>query len=113
MTSDSKNDDRTQEINFPREESLTVEIYGSKFPVKGKIDPDFINRIADYVNEKMMEVGANMPSTVALDKIAIMTALNIAGELFQMREKYHSAEGIIRDHSDNLIKMIDDSMKQT
>lgn len=106
-----KKDNRTREIEFPREESLTVDIYGQKFPVRGKIDPDFINRIADYVNEKMMEVGANMPSAAALDKIAIMAALNIAGELFQLRSEYESAESDIRDQSETLINLIDETLK--
>lgn len=106
-----KKDNQTREIEFPREESLTVDIYGQKFPVKGKIDPDFINRIADYVNEKMMEVGANMPSAAAIDKIAIMAALNIAGDLFQLKGQYETAESDIREQSDNLINLIDETLK--
>ena len=105
-------DPNTVEMEFPEDKPLRVTIYGQEFPLKGK-DPEFIHRVADYVNEKMMEVGANMPGSTAIDKVAIIAALNIAGELFQLKQDNQSIEEYIQSHSESLIKSIDDHLNIT
>jgi cell division protein ZapA (FtsZ GTPase activity inhibitor) len=105
-------DPNTVELEFPEAKHLKVNIYGQEFPLKGK-DPEFIHKVAEYVNDKMMEVGANMPGSTALDKIAIIAALNIAGELFQMKQNNQSVEDYIQKHSESLITVIDDFLKST
>jgi len=105
-------DPNTVEMEFPEDKPLRVTIYGQEFPLKGK-DPEFIHRVADYVNEKMMEVGANMPGSTAIDKVAIIAALNIAGELFQLKQDNQSIEEYIQNHSESLIKCIDDHLNIT
>jgi cell division protein ZapA (FtsZ GTPase activity inhibitor) len=102
-------DHDTVELEFPEDKPLKVNIYGLEFPLKGN-DPAFIHKVADYVNEKMMETGANMPGAVSVDKIAIITALNIAGELFQMKQDNQSVEEYIQSHSESLVKLIDDHL---
>ncbi len=92
-------DPNTVELEFPEDKPTKVTIYGQQFPLKGK-DPDFIHKVADYVNEKMMEVGANMPGSTAVDKVAIIAALNIAGELFQLKQSNQSIEEYIQTHSE-------------
>ncbi|MDZ7821182.1 MAG: cell division protein ZapA [Candidatus Marinimicrobia bacterium] len=103
-------DPNTVELEFPEEKPVKVNIYGQEFPLRGK-DSQFIRKVADYVNEKMLEVGANMPGTTAVDKIAIIAALNIAGELFQMKQDNQSVEEYIQSHSESLIKCIDEHLE--
>jgi len=105
-------DPNTVELEFPEDKPLKVTIYGQEFPLKGK-DPEFILKVADFVNEKMMEVGANMPGTTTIDKVAIIAALNIAGELFQLKQDNQSIEEYIQNHSESLIKSIDDHLNIT
>lgn len=105
-------DPNTVELEFPKEKPLKVNIYGQEFPLKGK-DPDFIQKVAAYVDEKMMEVGANMPGTTTIEKVAIIAALNIAGELYQLKQDNQSIEEYIQDHSESLIKLIDDHLNKT
>ena len=62
-----------------------ITIYGKTYNIKtdlSKINPQ---DLADYVDEKMHELssGKTKPSTIDL---AILTALNIAGELFKIKE---------------------------
>lgn len=102
-------DPNTVELEFPEDKPLKVTIYGQEFPLKGK-DPDLILKVASYVDEKMMEVGANMPGTTTIDKVAIIAALNIAGELFQLKQDNQSIEDYIQNHSESLIKLIDDHL---
>jgi len=61
-----------------------ITVYGKTYNIKtdlAKVNPQ---DLADYVNEKMHELssGKSKPSTIDL---AILTALNIAGELFALK----------------------------
>jgi cell division protein ZapA (FtsZ GTPase activity inhibitor) len=105
-------DPNTVELEFPEDKPLKVTIYGQEFPLKGK-DPDFIHKVADYVDGKMKEVGANMPGSTTIDKVAIIAALNIAGELIQLKQDSQSVEEYIQNHSESLIKLIDDHLNNT
>ena len=65
---------------------LKVMIYGTEYPIKGITDPEYIKKVAKYVDEKMKEIN----QTISIDsslKVAILAALNITDELFREREK--------------------------
>ena len=66
--------------------SVTVEIFGHEYKIKGDADPEYMAEIARYVDGKMKEVAKGAP-VGSLAKIGILAALNIAEELFRMREE--------------------------
>ena len=61
-----------------------ITIYGKTYNIKADLSKVNPQDLADYVDEKMRELSSgNMkPSTIDL---AILTALNIAGELFEVK----------------------------
>jgi len=61
--------------------------------------------VADYVNRKMMEIYRKLP-LASYKKIAVLAALNIAEELFLLREK-ESANEIVTGKIDQIIAKID------
>ena len=66
--------------------SVTVEIFGHEYRIKGEADPEYVMLIARYVDSKMREVAQGTP-VGSLAKIGILAALNIADELFKEREE--------------------------
>ena len=64
--------------------SVKVNIFGTDYPIKGDADPEYVEKIAQYVDEKMREVSRylSLPSTT---KVAILAAMNITDELFKER----------------------------
>ena len=65
--------------------NFKVYIFGSEYTLKAESEDSDILRIAAYVDQKMREIHTvkmNRP----LHQIAILTALNIAEELFQQRQ---------------------------
>jgi cell division protein ZapA len=64
--------------------SISVEIFGHEYRIKGDADPDYMAQIAGFVDTKMKEV-AQGASAGSLAKIGILAALNIADELFKER----------------------------
>jgi cell division protein ZapA len=71
---------------------IKVEIFGNEYRIKGQADAEYVRKVAAYVDEKMRQI-AQMSATGAVSKIAILTAINIADELFRERlERQHAAE---------------------
>lgn len=64
---------------------LRVNIFGTDYPLKVSANVEYVQRIAEYVDEKMREVQGAKPNR-PLHQIAILAALNIADELLQQRE---------------------------
>jgi len=65
---------------------VKVKIFGSEYPIKGDSNVDYIQKIATFVNDKMVEIDKTLSLKSSL-KVAILAALNIADELFQEREE--------------------------
>ncbi len=69
---------------------IKVEIFGNEYRIKGQADAEYVKRVAAYVDEKMRQI-SQMSVTGAVSKIAILTAINIADELFRERQEREKA----------------------
>jgi len=63
---------------------VKVNIFGTEYPIKGDSDVDYIQDVASYVNNKMIEIEKSLTVKSSL-KVAILAALNIADELYRER----------------------------
>jgi cell division protein ZapA (FtsZ GTPase activity inhibitor) len=62
---------------------ITVEIMGTRLQLRGGEDPERVMCVADYVKE-MVEDLANRAPTAPSIQIALLTAINIADELYEV-----------------------------
>ena len=89
--------------------STAVEIFGQTYNVRGEGDPDYLTELGRFVDTRMREVAAQVP-TVDPMKIAILAALNIADEFSRYRKQREDAAGIwierTEEISDRLSKVI-------
>ena len=69
-----------------REKTVRVTVFGQEYAIKGGVDADYIREVAASVDTRMRESQAAQPSKPPL-KIAILTALNMADELFTCRRE--------------------------
>ena len=69
-----------------RFKSTSVQIFGSDYHVRSDADPEYIRDLAAYVDAKMQEIATDQ-SLVTSTKVAILTAIHIADELFQERRQ--------------------------
>jgi cell division protein ZapA len=67
-------------------QSTRVVIFGSEYSIKADVDVETTRKVARYVNSKMAEIHENIASRDNV-KIAVLSALNIAGELFELKDK--------------------------
>jgi cell division protein ZapA len=63
---------------------VPVEIYGQTYNLRGEGDTSYITDLAAFVDRKMREVSDNTATVDSL-KVAILAALNIADEHFQIK----------------------------
>jgi cell division protein ZapA len=74
---------------------VPVEIQGQRYPIRSVLDPEYVARLALYVDEKMKAAADSTPTGDSL-RLAVLAALNIADELFRARD------GAPPDHSELL-----------
>ena len=65
---------------------VEIKVFGQTYTVKSDADEGHIQKVAQFVNEKMEEVVKNTKSVSTLN-VAILTALNLADDLVKEREK--------------------------
>lgn len=72
---------------------VQVDIFGSQYTIKrGSGDPEYIARVAAYVDQKMREINERLP-VASVSRVAVLASLNLADELFKERE------GVTRDQA--------------
>ena len=65
---------------------VNVDIFSSQYTIKkGSEDSDYIVRVAAYVDQKMREINEKLP-VASVAKVAVLTSLNLADELFKERD---------------------------
>ena len=69
-----------------KDQVAKVVIFGEEYTVRSSDDTEYVLNVAEYVDKKMREIAAKNKS-MSPNKIAILTALNLAGELFDLKRK--------------------------
>jgi len=88
---------------------VKVNIFGQAYTIKGEASPEYILGLADYLNKKMAEVSANISNGTPA-QVAILAALNIADEYFQLRDLKGGNYSAIEEKTNKLIAMLDEGL---
>ena len=91
--------------------SVKVQIFGAEYRIRGDADPESIEEIAHYVDSKMGEVSAATSVSSSL-KVAILAALNIAGELFREREDRNRLLAQVHERAEELKNSLDSELEE-
>ncbi|MBM4137703.1 MAG: cell division protein ZapA [Nitrospira sp.] len=86
--------------------SVEVYILGQKYTIKGDAPEEHIRKLASYVDEKLKEV-YNSSSNIAPVKASILAALNIADELFKLKNEQEGLTKSIEEKADKLVALFD------
>jgi cell division protein ZapA len=88
--------------------SIRVEIYDESYHLRGT-DPAYIQRLADIVDAKMRAV-AQHTSTVDSLRVAVLAAINIADEYYQLKRKYEGIESEYSSRTTHLGQALDSAL---
>jgi cell division protein ZapA len=72
-----------------------VEIFGEVYSVRGSDENGYLQELASLVDRKMREVAGHVKGDTA--RIAILVALNLADELFQIQNRQEGERVEIRE----------------
>ena len=85
---------------------IPVEINGQRYPIRSTLEPEYVARLAAYVDEKLRAAGDATPGSDPL-RLAVLTALNIADELFRCRDVTDARNGELAERAGELERMLD------
>ena len=85
---------------------LSVEIHGQRYPIRSSLDPEYVLRLAAYVDQKIGAAADSTPSGDSL-RLTVLAALNIADELFRMREANRARDSQIAERASELEQLLD------
>jgi cell division protein ZapA len=86
---------------------VSVTILGRIYDVEAAAgDELYICSLAEYLEQRLTEV-QKVTGIVDTQKLAILAALNIADELFRLKNSKENISGIVDRKADELIKILD------
>jgi cell division protein ZapA len=85
---------------------IPVEIHGQRYPIRSGLDPEYVARLAAYVDEKI-HVAADATPTGDSLRLAVIAALNIADELFRCRDANRTRDGVLAERAGELERLLD------
>jgi cell division protein ZapA len=69
----------------------TVDIYGQPYKIVGTESTSHIRLVASIVDDKMREISKKNPY-LDINKLAVLTAVNIVNEYVKLKEEYEMLE---------------------
>ncbi len=75
---------------------VNLRIYGEDYPLKSSANPDHLGKLAQYVDETMRRI-AGSPARLGASRVAVLAALQIADELFRLRQEHDSLTAMFED----------------
>jgi cell division protein ZapA len=87
-------------VKDEQKNKITVEIYGQKYRLMGKVSTEHLQMVAQFVNQKMNDIAGKSPS-LDTAKISVLSAVNIADEYFKLKKEH-----------EELLCMLDEKTKE-
>ena len=92
--------------------SIKIKILDNEYLIRSKgNDTENIYKIAEYVNEKLRETDENS-SGISEKRAAILTALNIASDYFNVLDERDKLLEEIQNKSQSLISVINSKIRE-
>ncbi len=90
---------------------VRVEIFGTSYTIRGEEDREYIERVAAYVDEKMRQLHERLP-VASVAKVAVLTSLHLADELFQSRQDRDDLSAFVTQRASHLAESLDEALLQ-
>jgi cell division protein ZapA len=85
---------------------IPINLQGQQYPIRTSLDPEYVQQLAAFVDEKMRAAGDATPSGDSL-RLAVLAALNIADELFRCRDASDLRSGELAERAGELERLVD------
>ncbi len=89
------------------EEVTEVQIFGERYTLRATDSPEYLNRVAEYVDNKFHEVAKESPALPPV-KVAVLASLNIADDLFKRDEAKDRIQKELLARIDGIFQLLQD-----
>ncbi len=89
--------------------TIDVEIYGQRYSIRGDADEAYMQRLASLVDHHMKQLAEGM-KTATPSKLAVLTAINLAHQLFESEKKRAQGEADVERRMVTLMESIEEQM---
>lgn len=90
---------------------VVVTIQGTNIEIKTEKDPQYVQRLAEYVDDKMQKISQDSAVFVSTLKAALLAALTIADELNEIKDRYENLEDTFKKKTERLIQRLQEGLK--
>ena len=91
--------------------TVRVEIYNQTYSIRSDGDNKYIFELAEYVDRKMRDISSGTMTVDSL-KVAILAALHIADEYYQLQHQQAATDAQLASRSAECAEMLDRVIKQ-
>jgi cell division protein ZapA len=84
-----------------------VEIYGQRYAIRGEADEAYIRKLAGFVDGQMRQLAEGLNTTTP-SKLAVLTALNMAHQLFEAEKNRAQGEADVERRMASLMESIEE-----
>lgn len=84
-----------------RSRATRVTIMGQEYVLSGEIDPEYLTKVAQYVNGKMKEIHERTVG-MSMTRLAVLAAINLADEVLSLMTDNERAEILGSEQMDKL-----------
>lgn len=88
-----------------KKEPVNVEIRGQKLAIRSNHDPEFVRRLATYIDDKVGALQQAAPA-VPLEKLLMLASMTVAEELFEARETLETAQRDLQKRVDACLEAL-------
>jgi cell division protein ZapA len=89
--------------------TIDIEIYGQRYAIRGDADDAYVQRLAHFVDDHMRHLAEGM-KTATPSKLAVLTAINLAHQLFESEKKRVQDEDDVDRRMASLMESIEEQM---
>jgi cell division protein ZapA len=90
---------------------VPVHIFGERYPIRSALDPQYIQQLATYVDERM-RAAADQSSAGDSLRLAVLAALNIADEAFRMLDSDDGGSATVPARLAAIEQLIDEALRE-
>ncbi len=100
----------SQEILFMYDRGITtVKIFGKDYPIASDQNPEYVRRLADFVDRRMNEI-ADGGESLSSARVAILACLNIADDLMRTRNDKDQFIRLMQGRIDKAARMVEEKI---
>jgi cell division protein ZapA len=85
---------------------VQIDVQGQSYSIRSELDQAYVARLAAYVDERMAQAAKEIPSADSL-RISVITALNLADELFRARSAGAGIESQVLARTADIERLVD------